>query len=249
MRNIDDYAEKYTREPFENVMVKIRKRMIISQCTKYDCHSMLEVGCGLSPLFMDMDHYSEMTIVEPSRHFAENAQMLAETTKCNRAISVYNDFVENVSDALRSEKRFDIIVVSSLLHEVEYPQKLLKSIRDLCDDTTVVHFNVPNAYSLHRLIALEMGIISDVHDRSAQQVQMQRHSTYDMKSFEDEICDGGFEVVEKGSYFVKPFTHAQMKKCMDDGIMERRILDGLYRLVEYMPELGSEIFIDFRWKS
>lgn len=58
----------------------------------------------------------------------------------------------------------------------------------------------------------------------------------------------GLRVLERGSYFVKPFTHAQMEACLENGILSEKLLDGLDRMTKYMPELGAEIYVMFSVK-
>ena len=58
----------------------------------------------------------------------------------------------------------------------------------------------------------------------------------------------GFEILESGSFFVKPFSHEQMYNMMQQGILNEAVLDGLYYLTEYMPEFGSEIYVNCKLK-
>ena len=51
--------------------------------------------------------------------------------------------------------------------------------------------------------------------------------------------------LEMGSYFVKPFTHRQMEQCMENNIINNEIIEGFDRMIKYMPELGSEIYVNF----
>ena len=53
--------------------------------------------------------------------------------------------------------------------------------------------------------------------------------------------------MRKGSYFVKPFSHAQMLKCVEQGIIDENILEALYKLTAYLPEYGSEIYVNYRY--
>ena len=57
MRNLNDYVIKYADEPFEKEMVRIRKKVVVEQCVKYNAFSVLEIGCGLEPLFADYTAY------------------------------------------------------------------------------------------------------------------------------------------------------------------------------------------------
>ena len=47
---------------------------------------------------------------------------------------------------------------------------------------------------------------------------------------------------------MKPFTHSQMYEMMCKSIIDEKVLDGLYEMTEYMPEMGSEIYVNVRRK-
>lgn len=243
MRDIKDYADKYVDEPFEPTIVKIRKRMVMEQCKKYKHENILEIGCGMNPFFCDFKDYKRMVIVEPGEAFVEHAEELAKAEK--NAPDIYQGFLEEQTENIKSLGiKFDFIILSSLLHELDDPGKMLEAVKDLCGTDTVVHINVPNANSLHRLIAIEAGLIQDVHEQSEQMRKMQRQRTYDKDSLKDEVIKAGFDVVDSGSYFVKPFTHAQMQKCMDAGIIDEKLLLGLEKVIKYMPECGAGIYVN-----
>lgn len=245
MRNIKDYTDKYTDEPFESTMVEIRKKKVIEQCSKYSHENILEIGCGMNPYFLDFKDYRHMVIVEPGELFAENAKSICRDNGKN--ISVISGFLEEQADNVKKLGiEFDFIILSSVLHELDEPAKMLKAVYELCGTDTVVHINVPNANSLHRLIAIEAGLISDVHEQSSQMQKMQRRRTYDMDMLKEEMDKAGFKAVDSGSYFVKPFTHFQMQQCLDQKIFDDRVLLGLENLVKYMPEYGAGIYVDVR---
>lgn len=188
-----------------------------------------------------------MVIAEPGELFVNNARSLSKNEK--KDIAVVLGFLEDQIDTIKQMSvNFDFVILSSVLHELDDPQKMLNTIRDLCKDNTVVHINVPNANSMHRLIAIEAGLINDVHEQSAQMQKMQRRRTYDMDLLMEEIEKAGFEVVDSGSYFIKPFTHLQMQKCLDEGIINDKVLDGLEKLVKYLPEYGAGIYVNVRRK-
>lgn len=246
MRDIDKYADGYVKvllKEFESYQVKYRRRMVLEQIEKYKPHQILEIGCGMEPLFCWAKN-KDFTIVEPSTDFCENAKKLAEMEKCN--VQILQGFFEET----KCSEKYDMIICSSLLHEVENPEKLLKQISATCTKDTIVHINVPNAMSVHRLLARECGLIQDVTDMSEKNQKMQQYSVFTMESLIKlvEKNEVGFSVLDKGSYFIKPFTHAQMSKLMEHHIIDETILDGFYGLAKYMPDLGSEIFINCKLK-
>ena len=144
---------------------------------------------------------------------------------------------------------FDFILCYGLLHELEQPEELLEGILKVSNESTLVHINVPNAKSIHRLIAKGMGMITDEYELSGRNLLYQQHNVYDLKRLKTVMEHVGFEVVECGSYFVKPFSHSQMYEMVKEKIIARDVLDGLYSIVKYMPEHGSEIFVNCRLKN
>lgn len=247
MRNIKDYTDKYVDEPFESTIVKIRKKTVIEQCKKYKHDHILEIGCGMDPFFVDFTDFKRMIISEPGDLFADNAEKLAEDA--NYHVKIVRGFFENEIEKINELGiALDFIILSSVLHELDEPQKMLGAIKQLCTKNTIVHINVPNANSLHRLIAKEAGLIKDIHEQSAQMQKMQRRRTYDKDLLKEEVENAGFEILDEGSYFIKPFTHGQMQSCMDDGIIDEQVIQGLERVIKYLPELGAGIYVNVRKK-
>lgn len=199
----------------------------------------------MEPLFLFFNQYKKYVLVEPCSVFFKNAENLKQEKQLTNVIC-YNEFFENIENKLL-EYKFDYIVCSGLLHEVEQPEKFLKNIFNICiDDKTIVHINVPNVNSFHRLLAKESGLIKNEHDMSDKNLLLQQHTNFDMNMLIEMAENVGFNVINKGSYFIKPFTHAQMKQLMDIGILNQNLLDGFYNMEKYMPGMGSEIFIEVK---
>lgn len=247
MRDIDNYESVvYEGEnDFEVYQALYRKRRVLESLKKIPNGSVVvEIGCGLEPIFKYYENFSKCICIEPADKFYELA---LEQKKDRDNIVLIHDFFENAVSQITV--RVDCIICSSLLHEVENPYEFLSYVNKIVDKDTMIHINVPNAKSLHRLLALSSGIINDVHGLSANNIMLQQHSVFDLTSLCELISRiGQVELLEQGSYFLKPFTHTQMKKCLDEGIIDLNILDGLYHVVKYVPDLGSEIFVDFKWK-
>ena len=252
MRDISDYTRQYEKSNFENkYQVKYRRKKVLALMEQYPHDDILEIGCGLSPLALFLPNLGKCTIVEPSEEFAAHARALVQNM---RGVHVVQGFFEDVAPKLADEA-FDYVICSSLLHEVEEPERLLKAILTLPAVLTghaVVHINVPNAHSFHRLLAVESGLIPDVKTFSRQNLVFQQHAVYDMELLNETIetcakaCGRSVKVLDAGSYFVKPLTHRQMQQCMECDIFDERVLDGFDRMIKYMPKLGSEIYVNFR---
>jgi 2-polyprenyl-3-methyl-5-hydroxy-6-metoxy-1,4-benzoquinol methylase len=245
MADFDRYQADYEDLPFESTQVRFRRRKILEHLERLKPRAVLEVGCGLEPLCVDFTEFGSMTVVEPGRRFYDNAVRLA-TGRNN--VSVRLGTLQQVAPALGGE-RFDCIVMSSLLHEVPQPAEVLRAAAALCDSSTTLMVNVPNANSFHRILAVNMGLIGSVYELSPTQKRMQGTATFDIDSLSSLLDGAGFEVVETSTFFVKPFTHAQMERLLQQGIMTEAMLEGLYAMSAQLPGMGSEIHANARLKG
>lgn len=242
MRDINKYTEEYIKSDFEEYLVAYRRKKVLEVLNMVSHRRILEIGCGMEPLFkyIPEEQFEEYTVVEPSVSFGRNAMHEAKTSK----IICINDFFK-ANDEL-SQRAYDFIICSGLLHEVEEPDKMIRDIFRLCGRETIVHINVPNANSIHRLVAKKMEIIKDVHDLSMRNKNLQQSRVFDSNSLSDIIKQEGGIVLEEGGYFVKPFTHSQMHRMIEENIIDLRVLEGLYELGKDMAEFASEIYVNVR---
>jgi ubiquinone/menaquinone biosynthesis C-methylase UbiE len=245
MRSLDAYQKQYSELPFEVVQAHFRRRKICEFLTVYRPRSLLEIGCGLDAIFNHFTEYEMCTVVEPGDNFVLNAR---EQAGSRAGIAIVHGTLEASIGELR-DKRFDFIIVSSLLHELANPTPLLGAVASLCGPKTIVHVNVPNARSFHRVLAYEMGMIPSIYERSDVQRQMQQSHTFDIESLTDLVVRSGFRPIERGTFFVKPFTHVQMARLQAIGILTDPMLEGLYRMSRYLPEHGSEIYMNLKLRD
>jgi ubiquinone/menaquinone biosynthesis C-methylase UbiE len=238
-RNLVDYVQKYQALPFESIQIEYRRKLVLSQIERYAPRKLLEVGCGAMPLFTDLPEKMTITVVEPAQSFVDNARQLAIG---RNQVHVLQGCIESVD---LGADEFDMIILSCVLHEVPDPTRMLEAIRRCSTSATTLHVNVPNAHSLHRLLAVAMGLISSTNVQSdMQRLMQQREIPYDAHNLSVELSSSGFNVIEQGSLFVKPFTHSQMQTLIESGFMTRAMLDGFDKLVYSLPDLGSEIWVN-----
>lgn len=240
MRDINKYTDDYKKQDFEVYQVEYRRKKIIEQIDKYNPKKILEIGCGIEPLFLYVED-REWVIVEPSIDFCENARKKISQTD---HVSIIHGFLEERVTELRKEN-YDMIICAALLQEVENPDQILQDIFTLCGKKTIVHINVANAKSFHRILGRNMGIANE-YELTERNILFQQNMVYDMESLEGLLKSHNFDIINQGSCFIKPFTHRQMDGLMEKEIINREILDGLYNMTNDFPMLGSEIFVNCR---
>ena len=243
-KNLEDYVEQYQALPFEHIQLEFRRKLVLQQISKHSPSRLLEIGCGMNPLFTDLPREMQITVVEPASVFVDRARSLAFERP---NVQVLIGFIETVD---LSNAEFDMIILSCILHEVPEPMSTLAAVKSYCNPSTVVHVNVPNSQSFHRLLAVAMGLIAEPNEPSEVQHRMQqRDQLYDHKNLKCELEAADFLIIENGAIFIKPFAHRQMQALVDNGFMSSEMLDGLDRLVAWMPEFGSEIWVNVRLKT
>jgi len=246
--NIDNHVKNYIDEiskenSLESVLSSLRKKQVLLSMNKYNHKNILEIGCGLDPLYPYVDSWNSYTIVEPGIEFLDTVK---RSNLYN--INIHNGFLEDVYEELL-ENEFDYIFLSGVLHHVPNLQIFLKAINQLSSCDTVVHINVPNAYSFHRLLAMEMGFINNIYEKSETNTRLQVKWIFDKDSLYKVVQNNGFDVLDFGTYFIKLFTNEQMEKLTNLGIFGKDLLQGLENMVKYLPDMGCEMFVNIRRKN
>lgn len=238
-----EYLKHYKDRSFELYLIAARRRQVLKSVERYPHDRILEVGCGVEPLFLHIDNFKMYTVVEPSAEFAERARQQAAERD---SITVLQEHLEDAASKLLQGEAFDFIILSSLLHEVPDPHGLLSAVHLLCGPSTTLHINVSNVYSFHRLLALEMGLVQTISQPSEMEIRFQRHTRFDRQSFTKIVEEHDFRVLAFGTYLIKPFTNDQIDAMLKRGIIDGAVIEGLEGMTKYLPEMGCEMFIEAR---
>ena len=240
---MNQYEMDYVKKDFEEYMVEIRHKNIISVINKYKHSRILEVGCGTNMIFRKITNFSKYTIVEPSASFCD----VAKANIKGENIEIINTTLENYYLSKQNVKHeFDLILLSSILHLIEDLDAFLFAIRNLSTKDTIIYLNVPNINSLHRIIALESGIINNISEKNNGKTGLYKKHFFDVPRMQKLLVNNGFTILNYGSYFLKPFSHEQMMRIIDDKVIDESVLDGLYKLSKYIPDYGAEIFFEVK---
>lgn len=244
MRDIKTYEANYKTHSFEPTMVRIRAKKVVDFLNKFNAKNILEIGCGEDSLFNHYKNFKSFCVIEPAESFYKKA---LNDRKNNEKIEIYNDFLENKIELL-ANKKFDFIILSSLLHEVERPKILLKAIKKIAKKHCILHINVPNNQSLHLLWAHASGIFK-LGDLTSSNVLLNQHSSFNLKSLKKLVKNNlEIKIMQCGSYFIKPFNSAKMQELIENNYIDSTLLAALENLAKFLPEFGSEIYINGKIK-
>ena len=99
---------------------------------------------------------------------------------------------------------------------------------------------VPNAFSFHRLLGVEMGLHPDVHDLSPRDYAWGHKRVYDPDTFARDIRAAGFEPGELSGVCFKPFHNALMEN------IPAEVVQGLEKLGTRFPRNAAAIQYECR---
>lgn len=243
-RDLEKYSEIYEADyGFESLVVAYRRRVLIERLHRINPKIIVEVGCGSELLYESWLREGGPAqcwmIIEPNTQFAHAA---ASSGLPN--LEVFQGCLENTVDqVVRALPRApDLVICSSLLHEVPSSTAFLSSVHAVMGPATRLHVNVPNSESLHRRLAHVMGLVPGTKTMSDRNLSLMQHRVYDIGSLRSELQRSGLRIVDQGGYLLKPCTHSQMERVWPELGIE--VLDGLFLLGQHMPESASEIWVE-----
>ena len=128
---------------------------------------------------------------------------------------------------------FDVVVSSFVLEHVEDPATVLTRIHDSWlvrgGQLLVV---VPHALSLHRRLAVSMGLAGHPSELGEADRRLGHHHCFSWYEVISLLVEAGFTVREKMGFFLKPLPNAVLQHCSKGQIA------GLFAL-------GREVAIDY----
>ena len=117
MRDLNSYSNEYINQPFESYQVEYRKRLVLDIIKKNNHKTILEVGCGVNPLFDFFTDFELLTILEPSKLFYDKAVDIISKQNLSEKVEIFNNFFEDAVETVNS-RNYDLIIISALIHEI-----------------------------------------------------------------------------------------------------------------------------------
>lgn len=170
----------------------------------------------------------QLTVIEGSSVFAGQLKEKFPSVQINQSL-----FEETEID-----RQFDFIVLGHVLEHVADPVLLLKIIKKWLAPGGKVLCAVPNAQSLHRQAAVEMGLLESVFSQSEKDVHHGHMRIYSPETFKADFTDAGYTIDHFGGYWLKPISDKQIEESWTQDM-----LTAFLKLGESYPEIAAEIYI------
>ena len=241
MSDFEDYYAEFQKLPFERIQEKFRRRRLLHLLKSYnipEAKRVLEVGPGFRSLFLDSSSQGTVTILEPIKALADEI----ESAFGSRNVVVLNQTLEKFGESVE-DNQFNVIIMSSNLHEVNDDKKALKIAYRILEKDGLIFIVVPNNKSIHRLIGVDMELLMSQESLTKTEIIMQQKRNYSPHSLSQKLVKTGFMIDQVFTSFVKPLTHLQMQTGLENTQITEDMLEQLYNLSEIFNPYASEIFI------
>ena len=240
-RDLENYYAEYSKLPFENIQERYRKRKILEwiKTENLGMQSILEVGCGEDSIFNYIKHGGLKYIIEPIKEMLSSTQNI----KLNKEIHVIVNTLENAHENL--DVKFDIILVSSLIHEIKNPIEFVLRCREMLHKNGKIIIVTNNKLSIHRILGVELGILQNIDSKTHTEVKMQQFTgAFTTIELIELIEKCKLKVSKIETFFPKILPHEKMHEALKSGKINSNFLDNLYSIIDYLPEFGSEIIAE-----
>ncbi len=157
-----------------------------------------------------------------------------------KQIPDYPNVIKNhaMIEEFEPSKKYDTIIMSHVLEHVHDPVAILQRIRTWLKDDGVFLLAVPNARSIHRMVAVQMGLLENEFQLNERDHSLGHYRVYDTANLKKDVLAAGYTVIEVGGYYLKPLTNGQIEKNWTPEMIE-----GFFKVGKFFPENCAEIFI------
>jgi 2-polyprenyl-3-methyl-5-hydroxy-6-metoxy-1,4-benzoquinol methylase len=219
---LDQYAETYYLAAPDDLDIEERAQrhsIPLLLAALEDCGRVLEMGYGTGLITGELvAHAVNVEVLEGSPILARQA------TAEHPGLTVHHGLFETFTPA----EPFDAVLCLHVLEHVDEPDRLLRQIRSWLRPGGVLVAVTPNAESLHRRLAVRMGLHARLDDLSPRDRLVGHQRVYTLDGLRSEVSDT-FEVRAEFGYFVKPLANGQMLDWPET------VLDGLNVMSPELP--------------
>ena len=225
---LDDVANRYELEQdFDIHQVRFYGRILQKKIAAKSC---LEVGCGDGSMtVMLAEVASKLHVVDASKKYLGQVR-----EKLGAKVETFEAFFEE----FEPPQKYDAVVCTHVMEHVIDTVGLLARMGSWLAPGGTLYVLVPNALSFHRMLGVEMGLQSDIHDLSPRDHALGHKRVYDFETLSRDIKAAGLEHGEVGGVLLKPLPNALMEN------LPQPVIDGLDSLGMKWPKYAGEIFYE-----
>ena len=181
----------------------------------------LEMGSGDDQWTARLiEHFGHSHLVDGSRTLIEAARK-----KYGAKLTTYHSLFEE----FKPDKKFDTVLTSLVLEHVADPVKVLATASQWLKPQGHLVLIVPNALSLHRRLAVAMGLARAADELGESDIRLGHRWVFTIPRIEADLAKAGLQIVRQAGWLTKPLPQAMMTQFSE------ALLEGLMKLGDELP--------------
>ena len=173
-----------------------------------------------------INDFERLTLVEGASQLLECMPDYPNILKIN---SLFEDF--------EPEQKFNTIIMEHILEHVDNPVELMNRAKNWLAPKGRLLIGVPNGNSIHRLVAVKMGLLSNQCELNPRDLAQGHRRVYSRETFVTDILAAGLSVVELGGVFFKPISNQQIQDHWTE-----QMIQGFFELGKDFQEYAADLF-------
>ncbi|SDJ53062.1 Methyltransferase domain-containing protein [Frankineae bacterium MT45] len=139
----------------------------------------------------------------------------------------------DLDDLQVGTKRYEHILATNVLHELADPVEFLRRCAQLLTPGGMIHITLQNPHSMHRLCALEMGLISSLDEISDRGNQWGTRGLWSAEELQSLAERAGLSVAAREGVMLKPLPNSLMSQLPED------VIEGFIRGAVHLPDVSA----------
>jgi SAM-dependent methyltransferase len=230
---LDDYARQYYLSgAVDDVRIEEHQQTLVYErlaASLNGCGRVLEMGYGTGV------SAHVLTRAGVPVEIVEGSPLLVEAARAAHPGLVLH---ESMFETFEPGPVFDAVLAMYIAEHVDDPSALLRTVARWLRPGGRLIIAVPNAGSLHRRLAVRMGLQERLDSLSPRDHLLGHQRVYTLQSLRADVEQAGFAVREEMGWFLKALPNAMMLDYSEE------LLEGLHHVSDELPaELMANIAI------
>jgi len=233
-----DFDYSTIREiPEQTLRINLLERRL-NQLLKKSSNSVLEVGLGSGEVSLMLSNkFDNVISIDSDAGICDATEKLFKEKNVEN-VNIIHSRIEDIEHVDLKGTFFDHVILLNFLEHVEDPVLILKLISKRLCKSGIIHITVPLANSLHRLLAVEMGLIKSTTEIAESDKHFGHYRIYTHDLLRQHIEEAGFNINFEQSFYLKPLPTARLTP------LPYEIHEGLFKMGQKLPDFASYIYIE-----
>tara|TARA_B110000091_G_scaffold213913_1_gene264999 strand:+ start:1317 stop:2027 length:711 start_codon:yes stop_codon:yes gene_type:complete len=145
--------------------------------------------------------------------------------------------VQSLFEEFKPDLKYDTIIMEHILEHVDSPMELLMKVKDWLMPNGKILIGVPNGNSIHRLVAVKMGMLEHPCELNPRDHALGHRRVYTSDTLRADLQSAGLHLVEMGGVFFKSLSNSQIQDHWTE-----EMIQGFYEMGKDFPDNAAELY-------